>query len=269
MGIIFTRIFLRYIVSMNTPTLSNHIPSVEKPKTIKAKFFIAGTDTDVGKTLVSTVLLYAAQQAGLSTLGLKPVAAGGEKTENGLQENSVQNEDALNLMTYSSIKLPYAQVNPVCLTEAIAPHIAAQREGRTLRVDRVLGFCRGALMSKAEFSLVEGAGGWRVPLNRTETMADLAKGLNIPVILVVGIKLGCLSHALLTAEAMRRDGVRIAGWVATHLQADMPVASENVETLTQMLDFPLLLELPFSVPPSIETFSKSVDIHKLLESVGS
>jgi len=234
------------------------------PLQTRAKFFIAGTDTDVGKTLVSTVLLCAAQHAGLSTLGLKPIAAGGEHTENG-----VQNEDALHLMTYSSIKLPYAQVNPVCLTEAIAPHIAAQREGRTVRMDRVLGFCRGALMSKAEFSVVEGAGGWRVPLNKTETMADLAKALNIPVILIVGIKLGCLSHALLTAEAMMRDGVRIAGWVATHLQADMPVASENVETLTQMLNFPLLLELPFAVSPSVETFSKSVDIQKLLESVQS
>lgn len=249
---------------MNTSTLQNDLPSIEKAKKINAKFFIAGTDTDVGKTLVSTVLLAAAQQAGLSTLGLKPIAAGGEQTENG-----VRNQDALSLLACSSIKLPYAQVNPVCLTEAIAPHIAAQREGRTLRVDRVLGFCRGALMSKAEFSVVEGAGGWRVPLNKTETMADLAKGLNIPVILVVGIKLGCLSHALLTAEAMMRDGVRIAGWIATHLQADMPVASENVSTLTQMLDFPLLLELPFSVSPSIETFSKSIDIHKLLGSVHS
>lgn len=249
---------------MNTSSSQNSASLIEKPKKTKVKFFIAGTDTDAGKTLVSTVLLSAAQHAGLSTLGLKPIAAGGEHTEDG-----VQNEDALHLMAYSSIKLPYAQVNPVCLTEAIAPHIAAQREGRILRMDRILGFCRGALMSKAEFSIVEGAGGWRVPLNKTETMADLAKALNIPVILVVGIKLGCLNHALLTAEAMMRDGVRIAGWIATHLHADMPVASENVKTLAQMLDFPLLLELPFLVSPSVETFSKSIDIHKLLENIPS
>lgn len=249
---------------MSTSSSQNYVPLIERPKKTKVKFFIAGTDTDAGKTLVSNVLLSAAQHAGLSTLGLKPIAAGGEHTSDG-----VQNEDALHLMAYSSIKLPYAQVNPVCLTEAIAPHIAAQREGRTLRMDRILGFCRGALMSKAEFSVVEGAGGWRVPLNKTETMADLAKALNIPVILVVGIKLGCLNHALLTAEAMMRDGVRIAGWVATHLHADMPVASENIATLTQMLDFPLLLELPFSASPSVETFSKSVDIHELLENMQS
>lgn len=228
-------------------------------KKIKAKFFIAGTDTGVGKTLISSALLCAAQNAGLTTLGLKPVAAGGEKTPNG-----VQNEDALSLMVYSSLTLPYEQVNPMCLAEAIAPHIAAEREGRNLRMDRVLGFCRGALMGKAEFTLVEGAGGWRVPLNRSETMADLAKALNIPVILVVGMKLGCLNHALLTAEAMQRDGVRVAGWVATHLEADMPAALENVNTLRMMLPFPLLLEVPFQAAASIQNISELIDIHKLL-----
>lgn len=226
----------------------------------RSGFFIAGTDTGVGKSLVASTLLCAANKSNYSTLGLKPVAAGGEQTPAGLQ-----NEDAQLLMQHSSIKLAYEQVNPICLKEAIAPHIAAQREGRQLRVDRIVGFTRGALMSPANFVIVEGAGGWRVPLNRSESMADLAKALNLPVILVVGMKLGCINHALLTAQSMDRDGVRVAGWVSTCLEPNMSAYQENVSTLQAMLHFPLLLELPYFTNCSTELAANEVDIRKVLE----
>lgn len=224
------------------------------------RFFIAGTDTGVGKSLVSSALLCAAVKLNYSTLGLKPVAAGGHETPLGFR-----NEDAELLMEHSTVKLPYEQVNPICLKEAIAPHIAAEREGRQLRVERVAGYTRGALMSRAKLVIVEGAGGWRVPLNRSESMADMAKALNLPVILVVGIKLGCLNHALLTAQAMAQDGVRIAGWVATQLEQEMPAYKENINTLQLLLPFPLLLELPFFTNCNTELVANTIDIQKVLE----
>src|SRR5690606_22400771 len=135
--------------------------------------------------------------------------------------------------------LAYEQINPVALEPAIAPHIAAQQAQRSLSVDRLAGFCRGVL-STADFTLVEGAGGWRVPLNPTETLADLAKTLKLPVIMVVGIRLGCINHALLTAEAIARDGLRLVGWVANCVDSDMPFQQENIAGLEQRLPAPCL-----------------------------
>ena len=177
-------------------------------------FFVTGTDTGVGKTLMTSAMLHAANQKGLRTLGLKPVAAGCDDTEEG-----PRNGDALQLLRNASVKLPYEQVNPVALRAAIAPHIAAAQEGKRVTVDRLVGYCRGALMNKADLCLIEGAGGWRVPLNPRESMADLAKALDIPVILVAGIRLGCINHTLLTAESIARDGLKGAGWPVCLYQA--------------------------------------------------
>lgn len=197
-------------------------------------YFVAGTDTGVGKTLFSTVLLQAALDRGLRTAAVKPVAAGCEQTPEGLR-----NDDALRLQAVTTEPLLYEQINPIALKAAIAPHIAAARENRRLSVDRLAGFCRGVL-GKADLTLVEGAGGWRVPLNAFETLADLARVLQLPVILVVGIRLGCINHALLTAEAIRRDGLTLAGWVANHVDPEMPCQDENVATLEQRLGAPCL-----------------------------
>ena len=227
--------------------------------THKTKVFIAGTDTGVGKTSVCAALLYGAQQQGLKTLGLKPVAAGAE-----LIEGIYRNDDGVQLMKYSSVNLPYEQVNPICLREAIAPHIAAEREGKSLSMNRIAGYCRGALIGPAEFSVVEGAGGWRVPLNSRETMADLAKELELPVILVVGMRLGCLNHTLLTVEAMIRDGINLVGWVSTKLDEDMPVYQENLDAIASRLTCPLLAQVPFIKKPSAETFAKHIDIPKIM-----
>jgi len=167
---------------------------------LKGVFFVTGTDTEVGKTWVSCRLLERAREAGLSCYGLKPVAAGCEETAEGWR-----NDDALQLMAASSVTLPYELVNPVALKAPVAPHIAAQQEGKAVTLARLAGYVRGALSAhKADLILIEGAGGWRVPLNDREMLSGLAAELELPVIQVVGMKLGCINHALLTAEAIKR-----------------------------------------------------------------
>jgi dethiobiotin synthetase len=216
----------------------------------KKAFFITGTDTNVGKTLVSAGLLLAAKQKGLTTLGLKPVAAGCEKTEQGLR-----NADALLLHSLTTQALYYEQINPIALEAAIAPHIAAQHEKRNISVDRLMGMCRG-VMSDAEFTVIEGAGGWRVPINPRETMADLAKELQVPVILVVGVRLGCINHALLSFEAIVRDGLSVAGWVANCIDEHMPVQQENIDSLCMRLPVPCLGVVPFMAEPNVDVIAR-------------
>jgi dethiobiotin synthetase len=207
-------------------------------------YFIAGTDTDVGKTLIAAGLLLAATAKGLRTAALKPVAAGSERTPEGLR-----NADALMLQRCMSIELPYEQINPIVLEAPIAPHIAAAREGVRISVDRLAGFCRGVLMQRADLTLVEGAGGWRVPLNSRELLSHLAIELQLPVVLVVGMRLGCINHALLTHEAIVRDGLRLAGWVANRIQPEMSCYAENVATLRALLPAPCLGEVPHLPTP--------------------
>jgi len=219
----------------------------------KKQYFVAGTDTNVGKTLISAGLLLVAKRQGLRTAALKPVAAGCEKTEAGLR-----NEDALMLQSVMTEPLTYEQINPIALSSAIAPHIAAQQERRMLSADRIAGFCRGSL-TQADFTLVEGAGGWRVPLNPRETMADLAQVLQLPVILVVGVRLGCISHALLTVEAIRNDGLPLAGWVANCVDADMPVLQENIESLAARIPAPCLAVIPWLASPTPENVAAAID----------
>ncbi len=197
---------------------------------LKGIFFVTGTDTEVGKTWVSCRLLERAREAGLSCYGLKPVAAGCEETAEGWR-----NDDALQLMAASSVKLPYDTVNPVAFKAPIAPHIAAQQEGKVITLARLVGYVRGALSAHpADLILIEGAGGWRVPLNDREMLSALAKELELPVIQVVGMKLGCISHALLTAEAIQKDGLRYAGTMANCF-GEMEVQEENLLTLRQHL----------------------------------
>lgn len=205
---------------------------------IKRAFFVAGTDTDVGKTFISCALLQAARATG-STLGLKPLASGADMTPDGLR-----NSDALLLQSASSVELPYEQVNPVVFAPAAAPHIAATWENRRLSADRLAGFCRASLRL-ADFTLIEGAGGWRVPLNQQETLASVAVLLKLPVILVVGVKLGCINHALLTIEAIRNDGLTLAGWVANGVRSDFVGADETLAYLRAAIPAPCLGVVPY------------------------
>ena len=218
-------------------------------------FFVTGTDTEVGKTAVSCALLHAAAAAGLSTAAVKPVAAGCDADGH--------NDDALALQAAMSLALPYAQVNPVALLPAIAPHIAAAQAGRSLSADRLAGLCRGVMHSGADLVLVEGAGGWRVPLGPRETLADVAIALGVDVIMVVAMRLGCINHALLTAEAIRADGLRLAGWVANQPGPAMACHAENLDTLQRLLPAPLLGEVPLISPFSAKEASQHIDISKL------
>lgn len=203
-------------------------------------YFVTGTDTDVGKTLVTAALLARAGAMGLRTLALKPVAAGAEHTGEGLR-----NSDALLLQGAANQPCVYNEINPFCLEPAIAPHIAAREAGIVLDAITVAARCRPILDRAVDLLLVEGAGGWRVPLNDRETFADLARILGCPVILVVGMKLGCINHALLTAEAIRADGLELAGWVTNRVVPAMSRYRENRDTLIQRLGAPLLGEVPF------------------------
>ncbi len=225
----------------------------------KHNFFIAGTDTDAGKTLVSTGILQAANRLGLQTIGLKPVAAGCDETPEGLR-----NDDALKLQQAASIKLGYDAVNPVALPAAIAPHIAATQVGRSLSADRIAALCRGSMMQRADLLLIEGAGGWRVPLNGREMLSRVPQLLDTPVILVIGMKLGCINHALLSAEAILRDGLRIAGWVANRIDPQMACYDENLATLRGLFQAPLLGEVPYLASPSPEAAADCLDLSPLL-----
>lgn len=203
-------------------------------------YFVTGTDTGVGKTTVSCALLAAANAQGLRTLALKPLAAGAEAGPEGLR-----NEDALALMAAMSESLSYEEVNPVCLPAPLSPHLAARAAGRRVSVQQLAGFCRGTLTRRADLALVEGAGGWRVPVSDRELFSELPRQLGLPVLLVVGLRLGCLNHAILTAEAVVRDGLRLAGWVGNVLDPAMGDLDGNISTLTAMLPAPCLGILPW------------------------
>jgi len=203
-------------------------------------YFVAGTDTEVGKTTISAGLLQAARREGLSTLGAKPVASGCEQSSAGLR-----NSDALALMAESTLALPYEAVNPIAFEPAIAPHIAAHEARLPLTVQALLPPMQHILAQQAGFTLIEGAGGWRVPLSGQGNLSDLAIALGLPVILVVGVRLGCINHAVLTAEAIARDGLTLAGWVANIVDPHTSRLEANLATLTERLAAPCLGHVPY------------------------
>lgn len=202
-------------------------------------YFVTGTDTEIGKTTIAAGLLHAARQQGLSTAAAKPVASGCVRTADGLR-----NDDALALLAQCSLPLHYEEVNPLAFAPAIAPHLAAREVGIKLDVASLLPPVQVILARGADFSLVEGAGGWRVPLAGEENLSDLAVALGIPVILVVGVRLGCINHALLSAEAIERDGLKLAGWVANIVEPKTSRLEENLATLTERLSAPCLGRVP-------------------------
>jgi dethiobiotin synthetase len=207
--------------------------------------FVTGTDTDAGKTLISAALLEKARQQGKTCFGLKPVAAGCVIDNNSGQ---LHNSDALLLQRHSRPQRLYSQHNPIALKAAIAPHIAARQEHTRLTLQHLTGLCLEQLSDKPDFALVEGAGGWLVPLNDNESLADLAVALDLPVVLVVGLRLGCISHALLSAEAIRSRGLPLCGWVANSLSPQMTVENDNLRYLQQVFhqqQVPCLGHVPF------------------------
>lgn len=205
----------------------------------KLSMFITGTDTGVGKSLFSAALLKALARHHRRVVGMKPIAAG-TTLINGI----LANDDVLALRAASNITVPASLDNPVLLNDPVSPHIAAQRAGVTIDISHITD-CHRQLAALADAVVVEGAGGFMVPLSARHTGADLARALDLPVVLVVGLRLGCLNHALLTAHAIRAQGLTLAGWVANHIEPTMLAQQDNIAFLQQQLAVPLLASIPF------------------------
>ena len=206
-----------------------------------AHYFIAGTDTGVGKTRVTAGLLAAGKALGLHVAGMKPVASGGY-----MHDGRLVSSDALTIAASSGQSTPYEELNPYCLLEPVSPHIAAYRANIRPDIGTISAIsCR--IGSGQDLLLIEGAGGWYAPINESETMADLALALGAPVILVVGLKLGCLNHARLSLEAIRRSGIEFAGWIANGIDAEFAAPAENLATLERIFGGIALAILPYSI----------------------
>ncbi|GAB4116822.1 MAG: dethiobiotin synthase [Sideroxydans sp.] len=218
-------------------------------------YFITGTDTGAGKTLVSCTLLRAFAAQGQRAVGFKPVAAGCDAHDH--------NEDALLLRAAGNVQVAYGQINPYCFAHAIAPHLAARHAGVRIEFGRIMTSYR-ELAAQADMVIVEGVGGFCVPLNDRQTGADLAVQFGLPVILVVGMRLGCLNHALLTLRAIREHQLECAGWVANGLDATMPALQENIDALRERIDAPLLGIIPRMRVPEAAAAVQYLDV-KLLE----
>ncbi|MGH8361792.1 MAG: dethiobiotin synthase [Gammaproteobacteria bacterium] len=215
--------------------------------------FITGTDTGVGKTLVAAAMLRALARAGLKTVGMKPVASGSAATPGGLR-----NDDALQLQAAANSVRPYELVNPYVFAPPIAPHLAAAEAGVVIALPKILESFR-QLCAGADAVIVEGVGGWQVPLADGFGVPDLARALGLPAILVVGLRLGCLNHALLSARAIRADGLRLVGWVANSIDPGFERRSENLATLQRSLNAPLLADIPWHPGLTAETLSVHFD----------
>lgn len=224
---------------------------------IKHQYFVTGTDTDAGKTFVCQVMLMAAQQKGLKTLAYKPVSAGCEETQAGLR-----NQDALLLQAAASEALSYDEVNPIAFKDPVAPHLAAANSATEISLDTLGTGLRHLQQKEADLLLVEGAGGWRLPLGNERFLSDLAIQHQLNVILVVGLKLGCINHALLTAEAIANDGLVLSGWVANQIDPKMDYLAQNIDSLKSLLPAPLLGVIPRLSGP--EQGVNMVDIDPLI-----
>jgi len=220
--------------------------------------FITGTDTDCGKTEIALSLMQALQQRGLSVLGMKPVASGCEPTSEGLR-----NEDASRLRAQGSSEVPYELVNPYAFDLPVAPHIAAGWAGVEIDLETVRSAAE-CLSSESDFLVVEGVGGWRVPLGPDLFVSDLPRILDLPVILVCGIRLGCINHSLLTVESIRASGVRFGGWIANRIDPDMLVPDENLATLAPLIGAPCLGVVPWMASPDSRKATQHLDLAPLL-----
>lgn len=217
-------------------------------------YFVTGTDTNVGKTLIACALLHGFAAQGQRVIGMKPIAAGSDQF--GLHE------DVEHLVAASNVQADKPLINPYCFTSAIAPHIAAQQANVKINLSGIVKSYT-ALSGQADVVIVEGAGGFVVPLNDTEDSADLAIQLGLPIILVVGLRLGCLNHALLTVQAIAARGLVLAGWVANCVEENMPMLDENIAALQQRIAAPLLGIVPYQAQPNAKVAATFLQLNLL------
>lgn len=208
-------------------------------RTLPRHFFVTGTDTSVGKTTVTVRLMQQMVAQGLTVIGMKPVASGCEWLD-----GRWQNDDVVQLTAASNVTAPPELINPYCFESPIAPHIAAAQTGVEIDV-KVIQSAYVQLSTMADVVIVEGAGGLLVPLNATQTVADLIQALNLPALMVVGLRLGCINHALLTAQVLKQRGIDFCGWVANSIDPQMSMPEKNLQTLIEGLQQSPLLEIPF------------------------
>ena len=221
-------------------------------------FFVTGTDTGVGKTLAACALLHAFSAGGLRAAGMKPVAAGATREATGWH-----NDDVVQLAAASSVAAPRALINVYCFEAAVAPHIAAREAGACIELAPIKR-AYDALARQADVVVVEGVGGFCVPLNDHEDTADLAVLLQLPVVLVVGMRLGCLNHALLTAAAISARRLRLAAWIATRIDSDMARADDNIAALEQRLGGPCIARIPFQRVPRAQRVAALLETQHLI-----
>lgn len=218
-------------------------------------YFVTGTDTNVGKTLISCALLKGFAAQGAAVVGMKPIAAGIDATG--------RNEDVNFLTAASTLQADEKLINPYCFTSAIAPHLAAQQENIRIDLTHIVASFN-TLQTLADVVIVEGAGGFIVPLNDTQDSGDLAVQLGLPIILVVGMRLGCLNHTLLTVQAIAARGLTLAGWVANCVDETMPMRAENIAALQQRIAAPLLGIIPFQAHPNVQQTAAQLDLARLI-----
>lgn len=229
----------------------------ERPAAAARSVFVAGTDTGVGKTLAACALLHGFAGLGLRAVGMKPVAAGA------LRRKGVwHNDDVAQLQAASSVKVNPSMINPYCFAPAVAPHIAAAEAGVTIRMATIAAHY-ARLARAADVVVVEGAGGLLVPLGRRSCASGIPLRLRIPVVLVVGLRLGCLNHALLTVDALQMRGLRLAGWIANQIDPRMPRRLQNLDALRQRIGAPLLGLFPHVRSPCADRLSRGLDINAL------
>jgi dethiobiotin synthetase len=221
--------------------------------------FVTATDTDAGKTIISLGLIHSLRRKGLRVAGMKPVAAGAMQ-----HGDDLQNEDAQLLRQADSLDVPYRVTNPYIFEPAIAPHIAAAEAD--VRIDlNIISERFDRLRSVSDFVVVEGAGGWRVPLDSKSDMSEIPRQLGLPVVLVVGMRLGCLNHALLTVEAVERDGLPLVGWIANQVDPGMSRQAQNLQTLQDRIDAPCLGVVPFLPELSAQSVASCLDTNSLMD----
>jgi dethiobiotin synthetase len=232
------------------------VPEALAAEGVPSRFacFVTGTDTEIGKTLVSSAILHKLVERGQRACGMKPVAAGAV-----MKEGRLRNDDADMLAAAGNVHLPQHITTPFMLREPAAPHVAAALENKTIDPVTILT-AYAEILAASDATVVEGVGGFRVPLTDTFDTADLAAQFDLPVILVVGLRLGCISHALLTAEAVIRRGLVLAGWVANEVDPAMSFVDENIEAMVQRIPAPLLGRVPRLLHPTAAEAAKFIDL---------